>query len=172
MPLITNEVSIDVYRADSGEWGWVLRGPKGETRGNGYATEDAAWEDAEARQFQAEESAEAEVAQLQAARALANTVAPPPPDSHRALNALVRELDRRTHPTADGGAWPATLILGLPAEFLELCKGRQVSPEVVLRSFIADLCDLRTKDYCTNGADERDHADTWFRRASVNWGEG
>jgi hypothetical protein len=57
-----------------------------------------------------------------------------------------------------------TVSLVLPDEFLELCAEVKTDPAVVIRGFIADLCDLREGDYWTNGGDERDHAEQYFER--------
>ena len=58
-----------------------------------------------------------------------------------------------------------TITLALPDEFLALCASDGVTPELVLRGFIADLCQLmswaadpRTDGYCSNGSDERSMA--------------
>ena len=55
-----------------------------------------------------------------------------------------------------------TVTLTLPPEFLELCEMDKVSPETVLRGFIADLCEIRRSadepredGYQSNGSDER-----------------
>lgn len=54
------------------------------------------------------------------------------------------------------------MTLELPPEFIELCRGDNVPPEVVLRGFIADLAGIvswaaspRTDGYSSNGSDER-----------------
>jgi hypothetical protein len=64
-----------------------------------------------------------------------------------------------------------TLSLKLPEEFLELCTEHGVTPETVLRGFIADLCSIenlvgapRTDSYSSNGSDERDLAWEYYRR--------
>ena len=56
----------------------------------------------------------------------------------------------------------ATVTLELPEEFLLLCAEDKVSPETVLRGFIADLCEIRNygseprqDGYQSNGSDER-----------------
>src|SRR5206468_4282491 len=58
---------------------------------------------------------------------------------------------------------PGTSVtIELPLEFIVQCRQDGVTPEVVLRGFIADLCGLiswannpRTDGYCSNGSDER-----------------
>lgn len=64
------------------------------------------------------------------------------------------------------------LELDVPREFQELCEGRGLSVETVLRGFIADLCELqnyfgnpREDGYSSNGSDERRLAQEWFDRA-------
>ncbi len=69
--------------------------------------------------------------------------------------------------------------LKLPKEFIELCKRDRVTPETVLRGFIADLCGItnwaypdqsegrlpRPKDgYESNGSDERELAYQYYDR--------
>jgi hypothetical protein len=56
------------------------------------------------------------------------------------------------------------ITLPLPPEFIALCKEDQITPEIVLRGFIADLCDLRTVEYSTNGSDERNLAEMYYDR--------
>jgi hypothetical protein len=63
------------------------------------------------------------------------------------------------------------LKIQLPDEFLELCDYDLVSPEKVLRDFIADLCDLSeshctagAQSYVTNGAADRDRARAYYER--------
>jgi hypothetical protein len=48
-----------------------------------------------------------------------------------------------------------TVSLRLPPEFVPMCEGHGVEPDRVLPRFIADLCELRTAEYNTNGSDER-----------------
>lgn len=64
------------------------------------------------------------------------------------------------------------LTLDLPREFRELCDDRGLLPETVLRGFIADLSGLcnwdicpREDRYCSNGSDERESAQAYFRCA-------
>ncbi len=61
--------------------------------------------------------------------------------------------------------------LELPAEFIKLCEGDGVTPEIVLRGFIADLAGIhnraanpRTDGYGSNGSDERSMARAYYRR--------
>ena len=63
------------------------------------------------------------------------------------------------------------LILDLPAEFQALCKRDGVTPEQVLRSFVADLCaienflvDPRDDGYTSSGSDERMLALRYYER--------
>jgi hypothetical protein len=56
------------------------------------------------------------------------------------------------------------LTLRLPPQFIALCTTHGVEPETVIRGFIADLCDLRTAQYRTNGSDERNLADEYYQR--------
>jgi len=63
------------------------------------------------------------------------------------------------------------VTLELPAEFLELCEADRVSPETVLRGFIADLCEIRNHGsepredgYQSNGSDERRLAREYYDR--------
>lgn len=63
------------------------------------------------------------------------------------------------------------LTLELPAEFVELCETDGVTPETVLRGFIADLAgivswqaDPRQDGYSSNGSDERQMAWDYYRR--------
>jgi len=59
----------------------------------------------------------------------------------------------------------------LPQEFIELCEEDKVEPEVVLRGFIADLCEImnwannpREDGYSSNGSDERRMAREYYER--------
>lgn len=61
------------------------------------------------------------------------------------------------------------VTLELPEEFLELCEEVKTPPATVLRGFIADLCDLRSGDYVTNGSDERDMAERYFERCGYRF---
>jgi hypothetical protein len=58
----------------------------------------------------------------------------------------------------------APITLDLPPEFIAMCKGDEVNPAEVLRGFIADLCELRTKEYHTGGSDERMLAEQYYDR--------
>ena len=51
-----------------------------------------------------------------------------------------------------------------------------LAPELVLRGFIADLCEImswaadpRTDGYCSNGSDERSMAMDYYRRVGYPW---
>jgi hypothetical protein len=68
------------------------------------------------------------------------------------------------------------ITLTLPAEFIELCEADNVTPEMVLRGFIADLCEIvswadhpRADGYCSNGSDERLYAREYYERAGYSW---
>lgn len=56
----------------------------------------------------------------------------------------------------------AKITLDLPEEFEKLCERDDVKPCEVLRSFIADLCELRTEKYNTRGSDERIRAQDYY----------
>jgi hypothetical protein len=56
------------------------------------------------------------------------------------------------------------LSLVLPDEFLALCEEVNETPAAILEGFIADLCDLETRPYITNGSDERMFAQQYFDR--------
>jgi hypothetical protein len=67
-----------------------------------------------------------------------------------------------------------TLALDLPREFLQFCEVRGLSPESILRAFVADLCGLmnlfvcpREDGYSSSGSDERFRAMEYFQRT---WG--
>ncbi|APW47595.1 hypothetical protein [Rhodoferax antarcticus] len=87
-------------------------------------------------------------------------------------------MPRRTKATAKPkpNATPNTLTLVLPEEFLALCASDGVTPELVLRGFIADLCQImswaaepRTDGYCSNGSDERSMAMEYYQRVGYPW---
>jgi hypothetical protein len=68
------------------------------------------------------------------------------------------------------------LTIELPPEFIALCKQDNVPPEVVLRGFIADLCELtswvdapRADGYSNNGSDERRYAMEYYERVGYPW---
>jgi hypothetical protein len=63
------------------------------------------------------------------------------------------------------------ITLDLPAEFIELCAADGVTPETVLRGFIADLAGImnwqsapRADGYSSNGSDERSMAQAYYER--------
>jgi hypothetical protein len=63
------------------------------------------------------------------------------------------------------------LNIELPAEFIELCEADGVTPEIVPRGFIADLCGIhnyvsapRQDGYSSNGSDERSMAQDYYER--------
>jgi hypothetical protein len=71
---------------------------------------------------------------------------------------------------------PRRLTLQLPPEFVELCEHDGVTPEQVLRGFIADLTEIvswaanpRTDGYCSNGSDERRYAMEYYERVGYPW---
>jgi hypothetical protein len=73
----------------------------------------------------------------------------------------------------------AQLTLDLPPEFLALCARDRVTPEVVLRGFIADLCSIhnyvahpRADGYSSNGSDERDMAYAYYERVGYPYRRG
>jgi hypothetical protein len=68
------------------------------------------------------------------------------------------------------------LTLQLPPEFVELCEGDGVTPEQVLRGFIADLAGImnwaaspRADGYSSNGSDERRMAMEYYERVGYPW---
>ena len=68
------------------------------------------------------------------------------------------------------------LTIELPPEFIALCSQDNVPPEVVLRGFIADLCELtswvnnpRADGYSNNGSDERRYAMEYYERVGYPW---
>lgn len=68
------------------------------------------------------------------------------------------------------------LTLQLPPEFIELCEHDGVTPEQVLRGFIADLAEIvswadspRTDGYSSNGSDERRYAMEYYERVGYPW---
>lgn len=66
---------------------------------------------------------------------------------------------------------PVCLTLPLPEEFITLCQRDGVTPETVLRGFIADVSgivswarDPRSDGYNSNGSDERLMAQDYYYR--------
>jgi hypothetical protein len=64
----------------------------------------------------------------------------------------------------------------LPPEFIALCARDKVTPETVLRGFIADLCGImnwvnnpRVDGYASNGSSERDMAEAYYNRVGYPW---
>lgn len=64
-----------------------------------------------------------------------------------------------------------SVTIELPQEFIELCEEDQIEPELVLRGFIADLCEIinwanspREDGYSSNGSDERMRAREYYER--------
>ena len=71
---------------------------------------------------------------------------------------------------------PAAITLQLPEEFMALCARDGVTPETVLRGFIADVCgimnwarDPRSDGYSSNGSDELDMAYAYYERIGYPW---
>jgi hypothetical protein len=71
---------------------------------------------------------------------------------------------------------PSTITLALPDEFIALCASDGVSPELVLRGFIADLAGImnwaanpRPDGYSSNGSDERSMAREYYERVGYPW---
>jgi hypothetical protein len=69
-----------------------------------------------------------------------------------------------------------TVTIELPPEFIERCRRDQVTPETVLRGFIADLCGImnwannpRADGYSSNGSDERRRAEEYYERVGYRW---
>jgi len=63
------------------------------------------------------------------------------------------------------------LAIELPPEFVDLCERDGVTPEIVLRGFIADVCGImnwaanpRADGYSSNGSDERYMAYAYYER--------
>lgn len=63
------------------------------------------------------------------------------------------------------------VTLDLPEEFLDLCEYDLVSPEKVLKQFIADLCSIsglgdraRTDGYVRNASEDGDRAKAYYDR--------
>jgi hypothetical protein len=81
--------------------------------------------------------------------------------------------------TAKGNTMPRIkhrITLDLPPEFIALCKRDNVPPEVILRGFIADLCEItswvnspRADGYSSNGSDERHYAMAYYERVGYPW---
>jgi hypothetical protein len=61
-----------------------------------------------------------------------------------------------------------TITIELPIEFQQLCQDDGVSPERVIRGFIADLCHLEE----TNGSDERRLAVAYYVRCGYPYMRG
>jgi hypothetical protein len=71
---------------------------------------------------------------------------------------------------------PKPITLALPEEFMALCQRDGVAPDLVLRGFIADLCQImswaaepRTDGYSSNGSDERSMAYQYYERVGYPW---
>jgi hypothetical protein len=69
-----------------------------------------------------------------------------------------------------------SIKLALPEEFIALCESDGVTPEQVLRGFIADLCQImnwvahpRADGYSSNGSDERSMAREYYERVGYPW---
>lgn len=73
----------------------------------------------------------------------------------------------------------SNVSIELPAEFVELCESDKVTPEAVLRGFIADLCHImnyqsnpRPDGYSSNGSDERMMAQEYYARVGYPYTSG
>ncbi len=71
------------------------------------------------------------------------------------------------------------LTIELPTEFIELCEADGVTPEIVIRGFIADLCGImnyvsapRQDGYSSNGSDERTMAQDYYERVGYPYWKG
>ena len=69
-----------------------------------------------------------------------------------------------------------SVTIELPQEFIELCEEDQIEPELVLRGFIADLCEIinwaedpREDGYSSNGSDERMMARDYYERVGYHY---
>jgi hypothetical protein len=65
-----------------------------------------------------------------------------------------------------------TVPFAVPREFIQFCESRGLTPNIVLRAFVADLCQLtnsfvcpREDGYSSNSSTERDQASAYFRSA-------
>lgn len=59
-----------------------------------------------------------------------------------------------------------------PPELNQLCDANGITPEELVRQFIADLCDIYSSDedgFNTSGSDERDLAKQYFERVGYSW---
>ena len=61
-----------------------------------------------------------------------------------------------------------TYPLAVPFEFVKLCTDHRIPIDMMLESFMADLCELRRDRWQTNGSDERRAAQAYFDRVAVN----
>ena len=61
-----------------------------------------------------------------------------------------------------------TLTLKLPQDFIDLCEEMEVEPGRLLKSFVADLCDLSEGEYNTDGSDERMYAWQYVERCGYS----
>lgn len=82
------------------------------------------------------------------------------------IKASMGELNRKANELGT-----TKLTIELPPEFIELCQDDGVTPETVLRGFIADLCGIinwqaspRDDGYSSNGSDERGIAQAYYER--------
>jgi hypothetical protein len=76
----------------------------------------------------------------------------------------------------ENSVFPQYLELGLPQEFLDLCKRNNTTPLEVLHGFIADLCYLRNTiaepradNLSRHGADESRMAEDYFDRVGYHY---
>lgn len=57
------------------------------------------------------------------------------------------------------------IVIQLPSEFLELCRYDLVTPECVLRGFIADLCSMsNSTNFVSGSIDDGDRARRYYER--------
>ena len=71
------------------------------------------------------------------------------------------------------------LTIELPIEFIELCEGDGVTPEIVLMGFIADVAGImswaanpRADGYSSNSSDERSMAQEYYERVGYPYWKG
>lgn len=82
---------------------------------------------------------------------------------------------RNRRPAAKGHR----LTINLPQEMIDLCDRHGITPNTVLRGFVADLCGImnwakapRDDGYSSNGSDERDMAWAYYERVGYPyWNE-
>lgn len=77
---------------------------------------------------------------------------------------------------SESNIFPQYIELGLPQEFLDLCKANKTAPAEVLQGFIADLCYLqntvaepRADKLSRHGSDESRMAKDYFDRVGYRY---